>query len=147
MLNNQSLRYVILEIMENAYMLACLHVVCTWWPLWLFSFIARCSFKTELTFKKFMGRNTFVLSVIFLLGSIVKKSWPMTRFYDWSNRQWSRLHSLCFTPWLKISWPFCIPWFTLWSFHVSAWIREGNHSVFLLSRLIRASKAKAYRAA
>ena len=54
-------------------MLTCLHVVCTGCRHWLFLLIARHSFKTELIFKKFMGCSTFALSVIFLLGSIVKK--------------------------------------------------------------------------
>ena len=70
-------RYVILEIMENIYML---HVVCTGYRLWLFLLIARCSSKSVLIFKKLMGRSTFLVSVIFLFGGVAKKSWPEVIF-------------------------------------------------------------------
>ena len=64
-----------------------LHVVCTRYCLWLFSLIARRSSKTVFIFKKLMGHSTFAVSVIFLLGGVVNKSWPISRFYDRSNQQ------------------------------------------------------------
>ena len=64
-----------------------LHVVCAGYRLWLLSLIARHSSITVSIFKKLMGRSTFVDSVIFLLGGVVKKSWPIICFYDRSDQQ------------------------------------------------------------
>ena len=45
------------------------------------SLMARCNSKTVLVFKKLMGHSTFLVSVIILLGGVVKKSWPISHFH------------------------------------------------------------------
>ena len=69
--------YVILDITENAYKL---HVVCTGYRLWLLAKYQDSKSFAVLIFKTLMGRSAFLVSVIFLLGGVVKKSWPINHF-------------------------------------------------------------------